>query len=78
MNDNTGENWKNRSYIVGTMLGTLFGAIAAYLYNRAAEEDADLHGGHPVKIQTGQMLGLTLAALGIIRQIAELGKAPKK
>lgn len=74
----SGDNWKRQSYIFGLSLGTLVGLIAAYLYNRAADEDAVRKGGKPEHISTGQMISLSLATLGIIRQITELGKSPKK
>ncbi len=68
-------DWKTRIYLTGAMLGTLFGLIAAYLFNRAAEENEDRR---PPKVPTSQILALTLAVLGLARQIAELGKDKKK
>ncbi len=72
------DNWKRQSYIVGVGMGTLFGALAAYLFNRAAEEDAERNGGKPERISTGQLITLLLAAIGVARQVSELGKSPKK
>jgi hypothetical protein len=78
MNNNRPDpNWKTRAYLMGTAVGTLFGIASAYLYTRAAEEDI-LDGGNPKRqIQTGDLLGLGLAALAIIRQISELGRSPQ-
>ncbi len=70
-------DWKSQNYLKGTVIGLVAGVLGAYLYNRAAEEDADRNGGKPAPIQTGQLIALGLAALGILRQIAEMGK-PKK
>ncbi|PJF23014.1 MAG: hypothetical protein CUN56_03075 [Phototrophicales bacterium] len=70
-------NWKNKTYAYGAIGGLLFGLLSAYLYARAAEENAYNNGGTPSPITTGQLLSLLLAALGLIRQIAESGK-PKK
>jgi hypothetical protein len=33
-------NWKTRIYIMGVLGGAAFGLISAYLFARAAEEDA--------------------------------------
>jgi hypothetical protein len=74
----SGDNWKRQSYIFGLSLGTLVGLLAAYLYNRAIEEDLTRKGAKPDGVSTGQMISLSLATLGIIRQITELGKSPKK
>lgn len=71
-------NWKTRAYTNGALLGLGIGVIGAYLYTRAAEEDAGRNGGVPAKITTGQILSIALAILGLIRQIAESGKTGKK
>ena len=77
-NQDSVENWKRQNYILGTMVGMILGTLAAYLYNRAAEEDAERQGGKPSPVSTTQLIGLSLALLGVIRQIAELGKSSKK
>lgn len=72
-------NWKNQTYVIGGAVGALFGLIAAFLYARAAEEDATRNGGKPAnQISTGEVVGLGLAALALIRQITEMGKSPAK
>lgn len=70
--------WKNQTYLMGLVFGVIFGLTAAYFFTRAAQEDADKNGGKPQPIQTGQLISLGLAALGLVRQIADLGKSPKK
>jgi hypothetical protein len=69
--------WKTQTYTLGALFGALFGFLAAYLYARAAEEEAG-RGGKPKPPGTGEMIGLGLAALGLIRQISEMGRPPKK
>jgi hypothetical protein len=77
MNNQSDSNWKTRAYLFGTVVGTVFGVLSAYLYTRAAEEDVR-EGGKPNKqIQTGDLIGLGLAMLAIIRQVAELGRSPQ-
>lgn len=63
--------------IGGAALGALLGLISSYLYTRAAEENGNVEAGAPGSVSTGQLLALLLAILGLVRQIAELGK-PKK
>lgn len=75
-NQDNNSNWKTQAYLMGAVAGLLFGVVGAFLYTRAAEESAG-KAGRPQSIPTGQLIGLSLAALGLIRQVAELGK-PKK
>jgi hypothetical protein len=70
------KNWKQPIYAMGAGLGTLFGLVAAYMYTRAAEEDVTTV-GRAERVSTGDVLGLGLAGLAIIRQITELGHGPK-
>jgi hypothetical protein len=72
------ENWKTPLYVMGAVIGSLFGLITAYFYTRAAEEDAERHGGKPERVPTLQVIALLTAALGLMRQISELGKPQKK
>lgn len=71
-------DWKPRTYVLGAAIGTLFGFLAAYLYARAAEDETGGRSSKPARIGTGEMLGLLLSGLGLIRQISEMGKPPKK
>ena len=71
------ENWKRRNYAIGISLGTALGFLSSYLYSRSAEEELP-EGEKPEPVPTGQMLGAVLAVLALVRQIAEMGKQPKK
>lgn len=69
-------NWRTQSYIIGAAAGLLFGLLSAYMYNRSAGD----YGGVPDgknRVETGEVLGLGLALLAIIRQVAEMGRAPE-
>jgi hypothetical protein len=72
------EQRKARILIIGVGFGALFGFISSYLYARAAEENDNPDAGTVKSISTGQLLGILLAIMGIIRQISELGKPDKK
>lgn len=69
------QSWKTRVYLIGGAVGSIIGLLSAYLFSRTAEENLDRK---PAAIPTTQLLGLGLAVLGVIRQIAELGKDKKK
>ena len=68
---------KGQIIVAGAALGALLGLVSSYLYTRAAEEDGNPEAGAPASVSTGQVLAILLAMLGLVRQIAELGK-PKK
>lgn len=71
-----GDAWKSQAYIIGAAAGLLFGLVSAYMYTRAAYDNGQPTDGAN-RVQTGDVLGLGLAALAMIRQIAEMGKGPE-
>ena len=72
-------NWKRTVYVLGAAAGSLFGLLSAYLYARATEENVErAGGGKPQPVPTRHLISLALAALGLMRQISEIGKEPKK
>ena len=65
--------WRNQAYLIGATAGLFFGLLSAYMYTRAAEDDmSNQQLEH--RISSGEMLGLGLAALAMMRQVAELGR----
>lgn len=69
------ETWKNRTMIVGGVLGTLIGVGAALLYVRAEEEamQEDYEKGPQRKrISPAAMLPIAIAVLGVLKQISGL------
>ena len=67
-------NRRTQTYIIGAVAGLLFGLFSAYMYNRAATDYGPSDGSN--RVQTGEVLGLGLALLGIIRQVTEMGRGP--
>lgn len=69
--------WKSKVLLFGALGGTMLGVLAGYMYSRAAEEDVSRL-GRADRISTGEVLGLGLALLGVIRQVTEMGKGPDR
>lgn len=65
----TTDNWKNKTLIVGAVVGALIGLGTAYLLARTAEES----GGGPPEISTGEAIKTAIGVVGIMRGIASLG-----
>ena len=65
--------------IVGGIVGSLFGLLGAYFYSRAVEDDVRQNGTQRNPVSTGEIIGLGLAILALLRQVSEMGRsAPKK
>ncbi|MDE2952213.1 MAG: hypothetical protein OXT68_15790 [Chloroflexota bacterium] len=77
MNEENRLERKTRVLILGVGFGAIVGLISSYLYTRAAEENDNSDSAAPRTVSTGQLLAILLAILGVVRQVAELGK-PKK
>lgn len=77
MNEDDRLERKTRVLILGIGFGAIVGLVSSYLYTRAAEEHDSSDSAAPRTVSTGQLLAILLAILGVVRQVAELGK-PKK
>ncbi len=65
--------------IVGGIVGTVFGLLGAYFYSRAVEDDVRQNGVQRNPASTGEIIGLFLAVLALLRQVSEMGRSePKK
>ena len=67
-----------QNYLVGILVGSLFGLLSAYFYSRASEDDRIRTVGTGKRIGTGEVLGLLVAAVAMVRQITEMGRGPDK
>ena len=63
-------DWKTKTYIIGTVVGAAIGFGTAYLFARSAEERGD---GSPPRISTGDAIKSAVGVIGIMRGIAALG-----
>lgn len=59
---------RNRTLLLGTLLGAATGLIAAMLLNRRAEEE-----GTELAITAGDGMKLGVMVIGLLRAIASLG-----
>ena len=65
--------------ILGGVIGGLFGLLGAYFYSRAIEDDVRQNGTQRNPVSTGEIIGVGLAILALLRQVSEMGRsAPKK
>ena len=65
--------------IIGGIIGSLFGLLGAYFYSRAVEVDVRQNGTQRNPVSTGEIIGVGLAVLALLRQVSEMGRsAPKK
>lgn len=64
-----------RPYWIGALGGLMSGLVGAYLFKRAADEAAK--DGEIKPIETGQLFGLALALVTVLRHIAELARPPQ-
>lgn len=69
-------NWKTKFLIVGTLIGALTGAGAAYLLTQNAKKNTA--GDEMPEISIGEALGIGISVIGIVRGIAALGDRKKK
>jgi hypothetical protein len=64
-----GSDWKSKTLLLGTIVGALVGAGAAYLIiQRAERQESDVH------LTAGEGVKLGLLVFGLLRQVAQLGE----
>ncbi len=79
LSNNSETSARPQRIIVGGIVGSLFGLLAAYFYSRAVEDDVRQNGIQRNPVSTGEIIGLGLAVLALLRQVSEMGRsAPKK
>lgn len=65
-------DWRTKAYIVGGVVGALIGVGAAYVFVNSTEDGERARELHP-----GEAVGIGLAVLAVLRQIAGLGGGDK-
>jgi hypothetical protein len=66
-------DWRAKAYVVGGLVGAIVGIGAAYLYVNAAEAQEDTP-----DLKPGEAVGIGLAVLGLLRQIAGIRASDDK
>ncbi len=65
-------DWRLRAFLIGGMVGAIFGLASAYIYVRSVERR-----GVPPELAPSDAVGLGLTALGLLRQIASINEEEK-
>ncbi len=64
-------NSRNKTLIIGGLLGSALGILAGWLYVRTAREDAAVP---PQAVPPGKMVKLGLSIMEVLRQVTALGE----
>ena len=64
-------NSRNKALIIGGLVGSALGVLAAWLYLRAAREEEE---APPKAVPPGKMFKLGLSIMEVLRQVATLGE----
>ena len=69
-------SWKNKALLIGAVGGLMAGLAAAAFFIRSADEKAGKTGNALATpdVQTGDLVKVLVAAVGVIRMVAGLGK----
>ncbi len=67
-------NSRNKALIIGGLVGSALGILAAWLYIQTAREEDTASEAVP----TGKMIGLGLSMMEVLRQVATLGEQEEK
>ena len=68
-------NSRNKALIIGGLVGSALGILAAWLYVRAAREEEAMP---PQAVPPGKMVKLGLSIMEVLRQVATLGEQEGK
>jgi len=72
------DNWKQQTYIIGTIIGAAMGFLSAYLFTREAENEGEGEDGKRPEIPPHTLLGLAISALRLVNQITDSARKKKK
>jgi len=68
-------NSRNKTLIIGGLVGSALGVLAAWLFVRAARED---EARPPEAVPPGKMVKLGLSIMEVLRQVAALGEGEEE
>lgn len=67
-------NWRGRAYLMGGLVGAVLGLGAAYIYVNAAEKSGEAK----PELPPSEAVGIGLALLAVLRQIATMYEKENK
>ncbi|MFN2135690.1 MAG: hypothetical protein ACK2UK_07035 [Candidatus Promineifilaceae bacterium] len=67
--EDSNDNWKMKSYLIGGAIGAAVGIGTAFLLARSSQKSR----GGPPEIEISDALKLSVAVIGLVRGIAALG-----
>jgi hypothetical protein len=68
-------NSRNKVFIIGGLIGSALGVLAAWLYVRAAREE---EAASPQAVPPGKMVKLGLSIMEVLRQVTALGEGEEE
>ncbi len=68
-------NSRNKTLIIGGLVGSVLGILAAWLYAQAAREEKTTL---PQPVPPGKMVKLGLSVMEVLRQVAALGEGEEE
>jgi len=66
-------DWRTKAFLVGGAVGAVLGLSAAYIYVNSVEKE-----GVQPELQPAEAVGIGLALLAVLRQIANLHEGDSK
>jgi len=66
-------DWRTKAFLVGGAVGAVLGLSAAYIYVNSVEKE-----GVQPELQPAEAVGIGLALLAVLRQIANLHEGDRK
>jgi hypothetical protein len=66
-------DWRQRTFLIGGVLGALLGIGAAYIFVNAAEQN-----GQEPEVTPGTAVTIGLSLLALLRQVAAIGEGDNK
>jgi hypothetical protein len=70
-------NPRQKSILVGAILGGLLGAVGGYLFTRGLDLPREGERAHSLSLRAvppGEMVKLVISTMGVLRGISELGE----
>ena len=71
-------NSRNKTLIIGGIVGSALGILAGWLYVRAAREEEEEEAASPQAVPPGKMVKLGLSIMEVLRQVTALSEGEEE